>query len=176
MKIITKQIIIETCLHLADTEGYSALTMRKLAGQLNIEAASLYYHVKNKDSLYQLISDTIATRSLVSAVPDANLQQQIKNIAISYRAVLVAHPGIIPVVVACPPSFHVIMSSKNNNVLPTQEAMLLLGTALIFTAGHALAQSKNSYKRVTSETENTTYYDDWFQSSLERLISSNTIR
>lgn len=56
---ISKEAIIEAALIILNRDGIEKLTMRTLASELNIKAASLYWHVKNKEELYELIADTL---------------------------------------------------------------------------------------------------------------------
>ena len=56
---LTKEQIILEAISLADKGGLSALSMRKLAGKLNIQAMSLYYHFKTKDELIAHMADTL---------------------------------------------------------------------------------------------------------------------
>ena len=44
---------------MADEEGFDALSMRKLAQRLGVEAMSIYYHVENKDALLDGMIDLI---------------------------------------------------------------------------------------------------------------------
>jgi AcrR family transcriptional regulator len=48
---LTRERILETASSLADAKGIDAVTMRKLAGELGVEAMSLYHHFANKDEL-----------------------------------------------------------------------------------------------------------------------------
>lgn len=44
---------------LADTDGVAAVTMRKLAESLHIEAMSLYHHIANKEALLDAMVDRV---------------------------------------------------------------------------------------------------------------------
>jgi AcrR family transcriptional regulator len=61
---VTKQRAMEVALSLADGGGIESLSMRRLAAELGVEAASLYHHVRNKDEildgLVELVSAEIA--------------------------------------------------------------------------------------------------------------------
>jgi len=65
---VTKQRALEVALSLADgadgAGGIDSLSMRRLAKELGVEAASLYHHVRNKDEildgLVELVSAEIA--------------------------------------------------------------------------------------------------------------------
>lgn len=63
--------------------------MRRLAAVIGIRAASLYWHVKDKEELVQLLSDKICG---IITLPDSKLdwQKQIISIARNYRQVLLS--------------------------------------------------------------------------------------
>ncbi|GGD57951.1 TetR/AcrR family transcriptional regulator C-terminal domain-containing protein [Paenibacillus nasutitermitis] len=52
--------IVQTALQLLDEIGLKELSMRKIADKLQVKTASLYYHIKDKDQLMQLLSDRIS--------------------------------------------------------------------------------------------------------------------
>src|SRR5215472_7094770 len=56
---ITREAIVETALRLLDGEGLDALSMRRIADELDTGAASLYWHVGSKDGLLDLIFDHV---------------------------------------------------------------------------------------------------------------------
>ena len=56
---LTRDAIVDAALALLDREGLSGLSMRKLAQELGAGAASLYWHVGNKEELLSLLLDRI---------------------------------------------------------------------------------------------------------------------
>jgi AcrR family transcriptional regulator len=58
---LSKDQIISKAIEIADKGGLSALSMRKLAGELNIQAMSLYYYFKTKDELISQMADKLVT-------------------------------------------------------------------------------------------------------------------
>src|SRR5215467_9533486 len=52
--------VVHAALELLDEVGMDELTMRRLAERLDVKAASLYRHVRNKDELLVLLADEIA--------------------------------------------------------------------------------------------------------------------
>jgi AcrR family transcriptional regulator len=56
---LTRELVLETAIRLADEGGIESLTMRKLAGELGVEAMSLYNHVANKGDLVDAIVDVV---------------------------------------------------------------------------------------------------------------------
>jgi AcrR family transcriptional regulator len=48
---LTRERIVAAAMALLDRDGYDALTMRSLAQELGVRAASLYWHVRDKEEL-----------------------------------------------------------------------------------------------------------------------------
>ena len=56
---LTRERALAAAIALADAEGLGALTMRRLAQELGIEAMSLYHHVANKDDILDGMVDMV---------------------------------------------------------------------------------------------------------------------
>jgi AcrR family transcriptional regulator len=56
---LSRERILGAAIALADRQGIEAVTMRNLAGELGVEAMSLYYHVANKDALLDGVVDSV---------------------------------------------------------------------------------------------------------------------
>jgi AcrR family transcriptional regulator len=57
---LNRERVLQAALALADEGGLEALSMRKLAQELGVEAMSLYNHVENKDDIVGGIVDLVA--------------------------------------------------------------------------------------------------------------------
>jgi AcrR family transcriptional regulator len=85
---ITRDAIVEAALAVLDKVGMDGLSMRRVAEELGTGAASLYWHVRNKDELFQLIFDRV-TREVVLPEPDpARWKEQLKALGYEMRKVL----------------------------------------------------------------------------------------
>ncbi len=82
--------IVRAALQLLDEVGLDGLTMRRLAERLNIKAASLYWHVRDKEELIVLLANEICG-SLVAPDPALPWRQQLEQFADEYRRVLLSH-------------------------------------------------------------------------------------
>jgi AcrR family transcriptional regulator len=58
-KPLSRERVLGAAVDLADESGINALTMRSLAAMLDVEAMSLYYHVKNKEALLDGIAEAV---------------------------------------------------------------------------------------------------------------------
>src|SRR5215211_2912754 len=87
---LTKERVLRAAVALADEGGIEALSMRRLAKQLGVEAMSLYNHVANKDEILDGIVDLVVEEiDLPSDEP--NWKAAIRRSAISNRDVLLRH-------------------------------------------------------------------------------------
>ncbi|MEW5838188.1 MAG: TetR/AcrR family transcriptional regulator C-terminal domain-containing protein [Pseudomonadota bacterium] len=90
-KSLTRDAVLSAAVRLADERGIDALSMRKLAETLGIEAMSLYNHVKNKDDLLDGMVDAVVAEI---ELPAANIEWKaaMRQRAISAQEVLLRHP------------------------------------------------------------------------------------
>jgi AcrR family transcriptional regulator len=89
-KPLNKERVLRAALVLADAEGIDALSMRRLAKELGVEAMSLYNHVANKDEILDGIVDLVAGEfELPSGAGD--WKTAMRRHLISARDVLLRH-------------------------------------------------------------------------------------
>jgi AcrR family transcriptional regulator len=91
---LTRERALSTALAVADAEGIGALTMRRLARELGVEAMSLYHHVANKDDILDGMIDMVFGEIELPA-PDAGWKAAMLGRARSARAALTRHPWSI---------------------------------------------------------------------------------
>lgn len=98
-KSLNRDAILNAAVALADERGIDALSMRKLAETLGIEAMSLYNHVKNKDDLLDgMVNMVVAEIEL----PATNIHWKLamRQRAISAQEMLLRHPWASMLIVA----------------------------------------------------------------------------
>lgn len=79
---------------LADADGIDSLSMRKLAAELDVEAMSLYYHVKNKGDLLDGMLDAVYSEYFTPRAGD-EWRPAMHARAESTRNILARHPWAI---------------------------------------------------------------------------------
>jgi AcrR family transcriptional regulator len=88
----TREQIAAAALHIADTEGFDAVIMKRIAAELGAATMTLYYYVRNKADIVTLMQDAILAEVLV---PQAELQAGWRPataaIARQTRSVLLTH-------------------------------------------------------------------------------------
>jgi AcrR family transcriptional regulator len=88
---LSRERVLQAAVTLADEGGIGALSMRKLAQELGVEAMSLYNHVANKDDLLGGIVDLVAGE-IDLAVDGPDWKTAMRRRAISAHEVLARHP------------------------------------------------------------------------------------
>lgn len=92
MAALSPDLIIETAIELADREGFEAVTLRRLAGELGVHVTSLYNHVPTRES----ITDGIVARLVEEADLPAervSWEEWVRRFVRGIGEVAVAHPG-----------------------------------------------------------------------------------
>jgi AcrR family transcriptional regulator len=88
---LTSQRVLRTAIALADKGGIEALSMRKLAEELGVEAMSLYHYVSNKDDLLDRITDIVASE-IEAPSARGDWKSAVRRSAISFHDALARHP------------------------------------------------------------------------------------
>jgi TetR/AcrR family transcriptional regulator, tetracycline repressor protein len=88
---LTRDAIIDAALRVLDRDGIDRLSMRRVADELGAGAASLYWHVRNKGELLQLLSERIAEQITLPAPDPARWQEQLRDVARQFRAAAHRH-------------------------------------------------------------------------------------
>jgi AcrR family transcriptional regulator len=115
---LTVDRITDAALEVVATEGYDALTMRRVAGALGTGPASLYVHVVNKADLDELIISRLCAQLVLPAPDPATWREQILDVCAQIRDQYLKYPGISHAALA--------MVSTNLDVLRVNEGMLAI--------------------------------------------------
>jgi AcrR family transcriptional regulator len=93
----TRDDIAAAAMHIADTEGFAAVSMRRIAQDLDAGTMTLYHYVKTKDELLALLNDAVMGEVVVDGpVPD-DWRAALTLIAQRTRAAVVHHPWIMDI-------------------------------------------------------------------------------
>ena len=66
---LTRERLVEAALELINADGLDALSMRALADRLDVKAASLYWHVRDRRELLELLAE-----SMVESIPPVRVR------------------------------------------------------------------------------------------------------
>jgi AcrR family transcriptional regulator len=87
---LSRERVLRAAIGLADASGIEALTMRRLAKELGVEAMTLYYYVANKDEILTGITDLVVGEFELPP-GDVDWKQGLRLTAISAHRVLLRH-------------------------------------------------------------------------------------
>jgi AcrR family transcriptional regulator len=87
---LSRERVLLAGIELADANGLEALTMRRLAQELGVEAMTLYYYVTKKDDLLSGMVDIVLNRFAMPS-PGDEWKSALRATAISAHDGLVAH-------------------------------------------------------------------------------------
>jgi AcrR family transcriptional regulator len=88
---LSRERVLNAAIGLADEGGIESLTMRKLAGELGVEAMSLYNHVANKGDLVDAMAGVVISEIDLPATAE-EWDVAIRKCAMSAHDVLLRHP------------------------------------------------------------------------------------
>lgn len=92
---LTKELLYARALHIADTEGLDSLTMRRLAAEVGVEAASLYHHIPNKEALLDGVAISMRRDIVVPDPLPEDWRELMVAIFMEYYRMLASHPNLI---------------------------------------------------------------------------------
>jgi len=93
---LTRELVVEAALRLMDDDGLDAVSMRRVAREVGVEAMSLYNHVRDKEDLLDGVVERImAGFSFPDEAGDGDWVSYGREIARQWRALLKAHPNVI---------------------------------------------------------------------------------
>ena len=105
--LLSRERIVGAAVALVDADGLPALSTRRLAAELGVSGPSLYNHFATKDALLDAVVDHVLGEvdlSMWGPPEDASgdWSSSLRDWARSYRAALVAHPNLVPVLAQGP--------------------------------------------------------------------------
>jgi AcrR family transcriptional regulator len=91
---LSRDRVLAAAVELADEGGIEAVTMRRLAQQLGVEAMSLYYHVANKEEVLDGMIDAVMTElntAVAGVDTDSDWKTELRGRILTAREVLLRH-------------------------------------------------------------------------------------
>src|SRR3984957_8552094 len=98
---ITREAVLAAALEIIDRDGVGALSMRRLARALDRDPMIIYRHAPGKDALLDGVAETILGQLQVDSA-DPDWAAQLRAVARRFRALALAHPHVVPLIVTRP--------------------------------------------------------------------------
>ena len=99
---LSREEIVRAAIAIADAEGPEAISMRRIARELNAGTMSLYWHVASKEELLDLMLDTLQGEQQVPE-PSGDWMADLSALARSSRAALHEHRWMMDFMGGRPP-------------------------------------------------------------------------
>src|SRR5437868_7678511 len=92
---LSRDAVIDAGLRILRAEGIDAVTMRRVASELDTGAASLYVYVENREDLLNQMFDAVVGEVDLADEPDPRRwREQLVAILTASRDAMDRHPGI----------------------------------------------------------------------------------
>ncbi|WP_240137009.1 TetR/AcrR family transcriptional regulator C-terminal domain-containing protein [Streptomyces sp. MUM 178J] len=91
-KPLSRERIIAAALRIIDADGADALSMRRLAATLGVQAMSLYNHVGGKADLIDGVAEFVTREMRLPKPMEGSWEDRIRTIAHAFRRTSLRHP------------------------------------------------------------------------------------
>lgn len=145
---LTRDDVLAAALEMIDEGGVEALSMRKLAGRLGIEAMSLYHHVRDKDALLDGVVELVFRRMEMPERLPAEWVPMAEEMFVAFRRALLEHPNTIALLARRPLNtgasadfVEAPLSVLARSGLPAEQVGQLYQSLVSYAFGHAFVAS-----------------------------------
>ena len=101
---LSRAVIIEAALHIADSESLDAVTMRRVAATLDTSASALYVYIQGREDLLDAMFDYVMVAVAQAAIPAGTWREQLSWLLIKSVQAASGHGGLAQVALAKVPS------------------------------------------------------------------------
>ena len=143
---LTRTRVLGAALDLVDREGSAALTMRNLGRVLDVEAMSLYHHVRSREDLLDGLVE-VMVGELPVADEDQDWDAALRDFVLGIRATALRHPDAFQLVGLRPlqgPTAHTnvraLLQRLRHGGLPPDLVAATFRLAVAYARGFALAE------------------------------------
>jgi AcrR family transcriptional regulator len=160
---LTREGLVRAAVSLADREGLDAVSIRRVAGELNTRPMTLYTYVASKEDLLRLMGEEVVAEVIVPPPLPNGWRAAITAIAVRSHETFKRHPWL-PVVAAHRPHLgfnalrhaEQLLAALAELDLPRGDAWHILYALNDLTLGHALrithaSENGDSYPRFDPE-------------------------
>jgi AcrR family transcriptional regulator len=155
---LSKDGILDVALALADRHGLEAVTMRRIAEQLDLSPMSLYRHIRTKDEIIDGLVDRAWAILEQESQAGVRWDQHLRQVFGHMHRMLLEHPGLVDILLARPahglPIYRLI--DRTIGVLRAagfshEEALLAVATLDSYTFGFTVQQRMRAGRDAASD-------------------------
>lgn len=138
--------IVAAAVHIADAQGFEALSMRAVAERLGTGAMTLYRYLPGKAELVDLMVDRVSGRSVPPANVEGGWRPRLEHVARENLRLFLEHPWLLEVFPGRPPmgpgivgKYDAELRSLEGCGLDDGDMDLVLGLVLGYVRGAAIS-------------------------------------
>ncbi|MFF5083064.1 TetR/AcrR family transcriptional regulator C-terminal domain-containing protein [Actinoplanes sp. NPDC000266] len=94
---LSKEGIVAAAVELADRDGLDGLSMRRLAQHLGVDAMSIYYHLRDKDTLLAAMADAVVASIAISEA-GGPWTDRLRALIMQARGTMLKHPWAVRII------------------------------------------------------------------------------
>ena len=157
-KGLSPERIFETAKAIADDDGLDALTIRKLASELDVSPTAIYWHVRTRDELLRGVYDiTLKTRDLTIDL-DLPWRDQIATVCRAERKMMVEHPYMFALAQQFPgrgslPTLRLMMTAAREAGYDVEAALRIARLLGTYAVGFSFVQTASEAEQKGPELE-----------------------
>jgi AcrR family transcriptional regulator len=144
---LSRDVLIDACLRIADREGPEAVTMRRLGSELGVDPTAVYRHFRDKNELLVEMADRLLIEVLDGFAPSGSWRADLKELAMRARRTYLAHPRLAFLVAAA------------DAPLPSEARISELGLGTLRSAGLPDADAVLAFQAIEGYTAGTSSLD-----------------
>lgn len=111
---LSEEVIVDAALEILRAEGLDAVTMRRVASELDTGPASLYVYIRGRDELREAMLDRVSATIQLEQPDPGRWREQVRSLLSRVLHALEAHPGLAQVAVANIPTGEHAMDFAEN--------------------------------------------------------------
>ncbi|HTU29895.1 MAG TPA: TetR/AcrR family transcriptional regulator [Solirubrobacteraceae bacterium] len=101
---LSAEAIVDAALEICREEALDAVTMRRVAAELDTGPASLYVYVRNREELLRQMLDRVSGDVALEEIDPARWREQVHDLLERWLRAMEAYPGLASVAVGNPPA------------------------------------------------------------------------
>jgi AcrR family transcriptional regulator len=152
-KTLSRRTVIETALAIGDNEGLEAISLRRVARDLNVTPMALYRYVDSKEGLLAGMVERAFEEFDLPVENESDWREEMRTLARSFRRLLVTHPAVVALFSAHPADnvsqngariVEFVLGVLRRAGFPPREAALLESECERFILGLVVIELNNS--------------------------------
>ena len=145
--LISRSTAVAAALEIIDAEGLDALSLPRLAAQLNVRAPSLYYHFRDKAAILEAVARSIVAEIAVPRKPDpSRWPEWFVQMSLNFRTVVLRHRNAAPLLLQFRPrliltGYEEAAAFLSESGVPAQLHVLILDGMETLTLGATITEA-----------------------------------